>query len=483
MSQTQLLIDGEFRPASNGATFQRHDYVADTVATTAAAATVEDAHAAVEAASRAFPAWSRTGPDYRRRLLLNTAQVLTDLGAELSDAMARETGASHDWAAFNLKLGAAILREAASLTTAVRGETIPSDTPGCFSMSVRQAAGVVVGIAPWNAPIILGVRAIATALACGNTVVLKASEACPHTHLLIGQAFQQAGVPDGVVNVLTNAPADAGVIVNTLIDAEAVRRVNFTGSTRVGRLIAERCARNLKPALLELGGKAPLIVLDDADLHSAVDAAVFGAFMNQGQICMSTERVIVTSGIAERFVAQLAQRAGALLAADPRLEDSPLGTVIDTEAAERVRGLIADAVAKGATRAAGEDGDGVRMPANVIDHVTPDMRLYAEESFGPVVSVIRAQDQDDAVRIANTSDYGLAAAVFTRDISNALIVASQIRSGLCHINGATVHDEPQVPFGGLGASGYGRFGGEAGVAEFTDLRWVTIQTQPRHYPL
>ncbi|MGY2224070.1 aldehyde dehydrogenase [Pseudomonas gingeri] len=483
MSNTLLLINGELRPASNGATFVRHDFVADTVATTAAAATLDDTASAVEAAAQAFVSWSRSGPDYRRNLLLEAARELLGLSAELTAAMARETGATQGWATFNIALGASILREAASLTTAVRGETIPSDMPGCFSMSIRQAAGVVLGIAPWNAPVILGVRAIATALACGNSVILKASEACPQTHSLIGQAFLRAGFPKGVVNVLSNAPEDAGAIVNALIDAPAVRRVNFTGSTRVGRLIAERCGRQLKPALLELGGKAPLLVLDDADLETAVDAAIFGAFMNQGQICMSTERVIVTPGIAEAFVERLAQRAMALRADDPRKHSTPLGPVIDPQAAERVRTLIADALAAGATRLAGDDGQGVLIPANVIDQVTPAMRLYTQESFGPVVSVIRAKDQEDAIRIANDSEYGLSAAVFTRDISRAMDVAGRIRSGICHINGATVHDEPQAPFGGLGASGHGRFGGEAGVAEFTDLRWLTIQQQPRHYPL
>ncbi|NWD51675.1 aldehyde dehydrogenase [Pseudomonas gingeri] len=483
MSNTLLLINGKLRPASNGATFVRHDFVADTVATTAAAATLDDTASAVEAAAKAFVSWSRSGPDYRRNLLLEAARELLGLSAELTAAMARETGATQGWATFNIALGASILREAASLTTAVRGETIPSDMPGCFSMSIRQAAGVVLGIAPWNAPVILGVRAIATALACGNSVILKASEACPQTHSLIGQAFLRAGFPKGVVNVLSNAPEDAGAIVNALIDAPAVRRVNFTGSTRVGRLIAERCGRQLKPALLELGGKAPLLVLDDADLETAVDAAIFGAFMNQGQICMSTERVIVTPGIAEAFVEHLAQRAMALRADDPRKHSTPLGSVIDPQAAERVRTLIADALAAGATRLAGDDGQGVLIPANVIDQVTPAMRLYTQESFGPVVSVIRAKDQEDAIRIANDSEYGLSAAVFTRDISRAMDVAGRIRSGICHINGATVHDEPQAPFGGLGASGHGRFGGEAGVAEFTDLRWLTIQQQPRHYPL
>ncbi|NWB30411.1 aldehyde dehydrogenase [Pseudomonas gingeri] len=483
MSNTLLLINGKLRPASNGATFVRHDFVADTVATTAAAATLEDTASAVDAAAQAFVGWSRSGPDYRRKLLLEAASELLGLSAELTAAMARETGATQGWATFNIALGASILREAASLTTAVRGETIPSDMPGCFSMSIRQAAGVVLGIAPWNAPVILGVRAIATALACGNSVILKASEACPQTHSLIGQAFLRAGFPKGVVNVLSNAPEDAGAIVNALIDAPAVRRVNFTGSTRVGRLIAERCGRQLKPALLELGGKAPLLVLDDADLETAVDAAIFGAFMNQGQICMSTERVIVTPGIAEAFVERLAQRAMALRADDPRKHSTPLGSIIDPQAAERVRALIANALAAGATRLAGDDGEGVLIPANVIDRVTPAMQLYTQESFGPVVSVIRAKDQEDAIRIANDSEYGLSAAVFTRDISRAMDVAGRIRSGICHINGATVHDEPQAPFGGLGASGHGRFGGEAGVAEFTDLRWMTIQQQPRRYPL
>jgi len=483
MSDTLLLINGELQPAANGATFVRQDYVTNTVATTAAAATVDDAHAAVAAASAAFGAWSSSTPDFRRNLLLRASTELLELSAEFTDAMARETGATKDWAAFNLNLGAGVLREAASLTTMIRGETIPSNTPGCFSMSVRQAAGVVVGIAPWNAPIILGVRAIATALACGNTVILKASEACPRTHLLIGLALQRAGIPEGVVNVLTNAPADAGDIVNALIDAPAVRRVNFTGSTRVGRMIAERCGRNLKPVLLELGGKAPLVILDDADVEAAVDAAIFGAFMNQGQICMSTERVIITPGIAEPFMRRLTERASTLQAGDPRKNETPLGTVIDESSADKVRGLIADALAKGAERVAGEDGVGVLMPANVIDHVTPQMRLYTEESFGPVVSVIRAQNLDDAVRIANQTEYGLSAAVFARDISMAMNVAGRIRSGICHINGATVHDEPQVPFGGLGSSGYGRFGGEEGIAEFTDLRWITIQGEARHYPL
>jgi acyl-CoA reductase-like NAD-dependent aldehyde dehydrogenase len=360
---------------------------------------------------------------------------------------------------------------------------IPSDKPGCVAMAVREPAGVVLGLAPWNAPVILGVRAIATPLACGNTVVFKASEICPRTHALIGAAFHEAGLPDGVVNVVTNAAEDAPAVVGALIAHPAVRRVNFTGSTRVGRIIAELCARHLKPAILELGGKAPLLVLDDADLAEAVKAAAFGAFMNQGQICMSTERIIVVDSVANEFVAQLSAKAATLVAGDPREGKTPLGAIVDRHAANHVRELVADALGAGGRLAAGGDGEGVLMPATVIDRVTQSMRLYREESFGPVVAVIRVEDDEAAIAAANDSDYGLSAAVFSRDIARALTVAKRIQSGICHINGPTVHDEAQMPFGGVKASGYGRFGSQAGIAEFTDLRWITIETQAGHFPI
>jgi acyl-CoA reductase-like NAD-dependent aldehyde dehydrogenase len=327
---------------------------------------------------------------------------------------------------------------------------------------------VVLGIAPWSAPVILGVRAVVLPLACGNTVVLKASEICPQTQSLIGTIFQEAGLPPGVINVVTNAPEDAPAIVAALIAEKAVRRVNFTGSTRVGRIVAELSAKHLKPALLELGGKAPLIILDDADLDEAVKAAAFGAFFNQGQICMSTERIIVVDKVADAFVEKFAAKAAGLIAGDPR---------------EGKRSLVEDALAKGATRAAGGPGEGVLLPATVIDRVTPDMRIYSEESFGPVVAVIRVADEEAAIAAANDSEYGLSASVFSTNIPRALGVAKRIESGMCHINGPTVHDEAQMPFGGVKSSGYGRFGGQAGIAEFTELRWITIETKPGHFPI
>jgi benzaldehyde dehydrogenase (NAD) len=369
------------------------------------------------------------------------------------------------------------------MTTQITGEVIPSDKPGLLALAIRQPVGVILGIAPWNAPVILGVRAIAMPLACGNTVVLKASELCPRVHCLIGQAFRAAGFPDGVVNVVTNSVPDAATIVEALIDHPAVKRINFTGSTRVGRIVAQRAARHLKPVLLELGGKAPLLVLEDADLDEAVKAAAFGAFMNQGQICMSTERIIVVDAVADVFVAKFAAKAASLIAGDPREGRTPLGAVVDRRTIETAKTLLDDALAKGAKRVAGSEGSGVIMSACVVDRVTPEMKLYSEESFGPIVAVIRAKDEADAVRIANDTEFGLSAAVFSRDITRALMVAKRIQSGMCHINGPTVHDEAQMPFGGVKASGYGRFGGKAVIAELTDLRWITIETRAGHFPI
>jgi acyl-CoA reductase-like NAD-dependent aldehyde dehydrogenase len=396
--------------------------------------------------------------------------------------MMGETGATEMWARFNLGLAAGMVREAAALTTQIGGEVIPSDKPGCIAMALREPVGAILGIAPWNAPIILGVRAIAVPLACGNTVILKASEQCPRTHALIVEAFAEAGFPQGVVNLVTNAPEDAGEVVGALIDHPAVRRINFTGSTQVGRIIARRAADNLKPVLLELGGKAPLIVLEDADLDEAVNAAAFGAFMNQGQICMSTERIIVVDAIADAFAEKFGAKASGLACGDPREGKTPLGAVVDQKTVSHVNSLIDDALAKGARALAGGKSDSVLMCATVIDGVTKDMNLYRDESFGPVVGIIRARDEEDAIRLANDSEYGLSAAVFTRDTARGLRVARKIKSGICHVNGPTVSDEAQMPFGGTKASGYGRFGGKAGIDSFTELRWITIETQAGHFP-
>ncbi|MDF3882610.1 aldehyde dehydrogenase [Cupriavidus basilensis] len=482
MQTISLLIDGQPRQAANGATFERRNPLDGKVATVAPAATVADALSAVDAAAAAFDTWAATGPGERRALLTKAAHALEARGEAFAAAMAAETGASAMWAGFNVHLAAAGLLEAACLTTQIHGEVIPSDVPGSLAMGVRQPAGVVLGMAPWNAPVILAVRAIALPLACGNTVVLKGSEICPATHGLIIEAMREAGLPKGVVNFVTNAPADAGELVEAMIAHPAVRRVNFTGSTRVGKVIAASCARHLKPAVLELGGKAPLLVLDDADIDAAVAAAAFGAFANSGQICMSTERIIVDNKIADAFVAQLAAKASALPLGDPRKGPVVLGSVVDMSTVERCNALIDDALAKGAKLLCGGKADNTLMPATLLDHVTPQMRIYAEESFGPVKAIVRVNGEAEAIACANDNEYGLSSAVFSRDVARAMNVARRIQSGICHVNGPTVHDEAQMPFGGVKGSGFGHFGGQAGIAEFTDLRWVTVQTTPRHYP-
>jgi acyl-CoA reductase-like NAD-dependent aldehyde dehydrogenase len=475
-----LLIDGAEVKARGNATFERKDPFTGQVATVAPAGTEEDVKAACDAAAAAFPAWSETGPNERRKLLLKAADLLEAKTPDFIKLMMEETGATGPWSGFNVMFAAMVLREAACMTTMMHGEVIPSDKPGCFAMSIRQPAGVCVGMAPWNAPVILGVRAIAMPLACGNTVVMKASETCPGTHTLIGTVLQEAGLPKGVINVVTHSREDAPKVVEALIAHPAVRRVNFTGSSHVGRIIAQTAAKYLKPVLLELGGKAPFLVLDDANLDDAVDAAAFGAFMHQGQICMSTERIIVDNKIADAFVAKLSAKANALPYGDPR-GNVVLGSLVSEQSADRMQELLDDALQNGAHLVAGGKRMGTVWSATLLDKVTPNMRIYNEESFGPVKSIIRVDGDDEAVKIANDTEYGLSSAVFSQNIQRAMAVAKRIQSGICHINGPTVNDEAQMPFGGTKDSGYGRFGGTAAIAEFTELRWITIESH-QHYP-
>jgi benzaldehyde dehydrogenase (NAD) len=408
---------------------------------------------------------------------------MMDRQQEIAGIVTEETGGVFGWGMFNVQLAAGMLREAAAQAYGLVGEVIPSDVPGKLAMGVRAPAGVVVGIAPWNAPVILGTRAVATPLAYANTVVLKASEISPRTHGTIVQALADAGLPSGVVNLITNRPEDAADVVDELIAHPATRRINFTGSTKVGRIIAEKAGKHLKRVLLELGGKAPMVVLADADLDRAAAAASFGAFFHQGQICMSTERIIVEESVADLLAEKLAERARALPVGDPRDQGTAIGPLVNQAAVERVSGLVRDAVAKGARALSGGEPDGPCFPPTVLSGVTPDMRLYSEESFGPLVAVMSVDGVDEAVRVANDSEYGLAAAVFSEDVPAALELAQRIESGICHINDTTVQDEPQMPFGGVKASGFGRFGGRAALEEFTELRWITVQELPRQYPI
>ncbi|SHM44437.1 Acyl-CoA reductase [Sphingobium sp. YR657] len=481
--ETQLVIGNVAASAEGGRTFERRNALTDEIVTTAAAASMADASRAADSSQAAFGAWSRTGPTERRRLLLKAADILEAMVPDFVPVMAQEIGASELWAGFNVMASANLIREAASLVTQIQGETIPTDKPGTLSMTLRQPVGVVLSIVPWNGPVILAARAIAYPLMCGNCVVFRASEASPKTHALLAQAFYEAGFPSGVLNFVTNAPEDAADVIDTLIAHPAIRRINFTGSTRVGRIIAQKSATHLKRCLLELGGKAPFVVLDDADIESAVNAAIFGSFLYQGQICMSTERFVVDESVADQFAARFAERAAALPAGDPAAGPGcVVGPMIGRASGERINSLVEDALAKGAKIIAGGYADGATMPATIVDHVTSQMEIYDEETFGPVTTIVRVKGVEEAVRVANDTAYGLSAAVFGQDVTRALAVACRIDSGSVHINGATVQNEPQAPYGGMKNSGYGRFDGRAVVDEFTELKWVTIEPAGQPYP-
>jgi acyl-CoA reductase-like NAD-dependent aldehyde dehydrogenase len=483
--KTQLIINNENIDASTGATFQRINPLTGNVITEGAAASVDDANKAADAAAEAFKTWSETGPTERRMLLLKAADILESKTPEFIDVMAGEIGASALWSGFNVMAAAALFREAASLTTQIQGETIPTDKPDTLSMTFRQPVGVIFSMAPWNGPVVLAARCIAYPIACGNTVVFRASEVSPKTHMLLVSALLEAGLPAGVLNVVTHASEDAGEITSALIAHPAVRRINFTGSTRVGRIIAEQAATHLKPCLLELGGKSPLVILDDANIEEAVKAAIFGCFLYQGQICMTTGRIIVDDKVADEFIEKFNAAAQQLSAGNPAIqghEQCIIGPLVENTSGDRLNTIVDDAVSKGATLVTGGGADGATMPATILDNVTSDMRAYHEESFGPVIAVIRVKGDKQALNTANDTEYGLSAAVFSRDIPRAMKIAKKIESGICHINGATVQNESQAPYGGSKASGYGRFDGRAVINEFTELRWITIGANEQHYP-
>jgi acyl-CoA reductase-like NAD-dependent aldehyde dehydrogenase len=481
--KTELVIDNISRPAEHGATFERRHPITHELVTTGAAASVNDALAAADSAAKAFALWSVSGPSTRRAILLKAADVLEQKLPEFCKVMAAEVGASELWASFNVMGSAALFREAAGLATQIQGETIPTDKPGTLSLTIRQAAGVVLSIAPWNGPILLGARAIAYPLVCGNPVIFKGSESSPRTHALLAACLYEAGLPAGVLSFLTSSPEGSAAVTEALIAHKAVRRINFTGSTRVGRIIAETSARHLKRCLLELGGKAPFVVLDDADLDGAVNAAVFGAFLYQGQICMSTERFVVDEKVADEFVARFAARAKGLLAADPvSAAQTVVGPMVSPASGERLNHMLQDALGKGAQIVAGGEARGAMMDATIIDHVKPGMIVYDEETFGPVTTIVRVRDTEEAIRVANDTDYGLSAAVFSNNLTRAISVASRIQAGCVHVNGATVQNEAQAPYGGMKNSGYGRFDGRAVIEEFTEIKWITLEDPAQPYP-
>ena len=479
----QMYIGGEWVDAENKETFQDYNPYNGEVFANVPKGTRVDATRAIEAAAAAFPEWAASPPSLRRNLFLKAADIFEKRQKELVRVLSEETGSTIGIAMFQMFFVPGLYREAAAQAYSVTGEIIPADYPGAFFMALRQPAGVVGAFGPFNVPYILSSRAFALPLAYGNTAVLKPSEEAPVSGgILLAEIFEEAGFPPGVLNVITHTKEDAPEVGDELIVHPAVRRISFTGSTEIGRIVAEKAGRNLKRAVMELGGKDPLIVLRDADLDFAADAASWGAFLHQGQICMSTERIIVERPIADAFIEKLAQRANALKVGDPRDPSVAIGPLINQAALSKVDGHVKEAVGGGAELVAGGTYEGLVYHPTIVTDVKYDMRIFTDQTFGPVAPIVVVDDAEEALQVANNSKYGLSSGIITNDFNQALMMARKLETGMVHIGDQTVNDEPQVPFGGVKGSGYGRMGGKAALDEFTELRWISVQQTKRTFP-
>ena len=441
-----------------------------------------EARAAIEAAQAAFPAWAALPFTKRAHYMIKVAEVFEKRRTQIVEALQAEGGGWFGKGMFETGYVPEIFHAAAASTYAPVGEVIPSEH-GKVSLALRQPLGVISVISPWNFPVILTGRGIAFALAAGNTVVLKPSEETPYCGgLLFAEVFAEAGVPEGVLNVVTCSRASVQQVGEELIDNPRVKGISFTGSTAVGRQIAARAGAHLKKCCLELGGKDALIVCEDADLERASAAASFGSFMHQGQICMSVEKVLVHEKVHDEFLRRFVERAAKLKVGDTRDKANIIGPLINDKQAAKVKEQIDDAVAKGAKVALGGRVNGRFVEPTILTGVTSDMKVYQDETFGPVAPVIPFRTDAEAIAIANDTEYGLSSGVITRDEQRGLAIARQLETGMCHINCSSVNDEPHAPFGGSKASGQGRHGGRWATETFTETRWITLDRGGRPFP-
>ena len=468
----QNWIGGEWCDSSSGETFEVLNPLDDSVYCYAAKGTGDDIRKAVAAAKSAFPAYKNTTPTERERWLLRVAEIMEERKAELVDCLIDEIGSPIQKAMFEFSKGLTMVRAAAGLCRNVRGETIPSDTPGKFSMSIREPLGVVAVITPFNVPLIKLTRLISNALAVGNTVVQLPSELSPHISVLFAQIVADAGFPPGTFNVVTGYGVDIG---DDLTSSTEVDFVSFTGSTVVGQHINEICAKNRTPITLELGGKSPTVVLADADLDKVMPLAARSIFMFGGQACIATSRFYVERPIFDEFVKRFSMIASKVGMGDLRDPNTIIAPSISERQRNRVKTHIADAVEKGATLVAGGEWEGNRCQPTLLTDVSEEMTLCREETFGPVTAIYPIDSYEEGLEKANDTEFGLASAIFTQDISKALHFAQNIGAGMCHINGPTIYDEAHVPFGGNGKSGSGREGTDADLEAMTELKWITVQ--------
>ncbi|KAH7472059.1 Vanillin dehydrogenase [Fusarium oxysporum f. sp. matthiolae] len=437
-------------------------------------ADVKDANAAVDAAAEAFKSWRKTKPTERRDLFLKAAEIMDRRRDELRKYSMAETGSDAAWADFDINTGISHIKEVAGRIGTLEGAIPSVSDSNTTALVVREPYGVVVAIAPWNAPYILGTRSVVFPIAAGNTVVFKASEVAPRTLWAIADIFREASLPDGVLNVIFHERANAALVTTALIEHPQVKKINFTGSTAVGRIIGKIAGENLKPVILELGGKAPAIVWEDADPDLAALQCTLGAFMYSGQVCMSTERILVHKNIKDEFEKKLSATIEQIFSSKG---DAPI--LIASAPVEKNKALIKDAISKGASLVHGnpdlEEASKTRLRPIVVRDVTTGMDIYQTESFGPTVSLITIETEEEAIKIANDTEYGLSSAVFTSDLQRGLRIAREIETGAVHINNMSIHDESGLPHGGAKASGYGRFGASAGLDEWTRTKNITFK--------
>ncbi|KIK67878.1 hypothetical protein GYMLUDRAFT_36676 [Collybiopsis luxurians FD-317 M1] len=472
---TPLFIDGKQVPASDGKTFEVRNPLTNQVVGTSASATSEDCQNAIVAAGKAFKTWEHSSLGERRDILLKAAELikLEKYKSVISTAIIEETAAAPPLSAINWAGSLSLLSDSVTLTNELGGFTHPSGKIRGATVHVeRRAMGVIFATAPWNAPVNLTIRAILVPILCGNTVVFRSSELSPRSQFVVVELLREAGLPAGVFNFISTSREDAPRLTAQIIAHPLVRKINFTGSDRVGRAIAMEAGKHLKPCVLELGGKAPVVVLEDADINEAAKAIVSSALAHSGQICMSTERVIAQRGVFDNLREAVCQLARKLKAGDPHADaDIQLGPLFSEGSADNVITMIREAKDAGARVLIGDlERNGTVVQPHVVTDVRPEMRLWDRESFGPVIVIVPAESIDEAVDLANASDYSLSAALWTSNLYLAKEVSSRIHSGYVNINGPTIHSETTYGLVGLGgSSGYGRFS----VQDFTDLR-VTV---------
>lgn len=466
-----LWIGGERSAPSTGRYFTDNNPENDTPYARVAEGAAEDIDRAVRTAHEAFGSYGKSMALEREAWLSKAAALVEKYRDDFLDILVKEVGSPIGKAHFEVAYAAGCLRSAAGVARRIAGQTIPSDMPGRFAMTIRQPLGVVASITPFNVPLLKASKLSASPLATGNTVVMLPSEEASMVTSRLMEIYQEAGIPDGVVNMVTGLGADIG---DALTTHPLVRAVMFTGSSRVGRHISSLCGSMMRRVLLELGGKSPLVVLADADLDAAVEGACFGQFFFQGQACMASSRVYVEKSIAEEFTRRFVARAKTLGMGDLTNPNTWLGPIISNRQRDRVRKHIEDARAKGAQVLTGGEWVGNCCQPTILSGVDESMVVCREETFGPVTSVYPVADLDEAIRRSNDTNYGLSAAIYTQDLNKAFRYMQEVKAGMVHVNAPTIADEPHVPFGGVGDSGFGREGTDIDVDTLTEWKWVTF---------